>query len=260
MDVWSQQIPGKDHCCPKSMFSVKESALGKGSCAAMPAPHCQSEGSSVVCCLGSCSTAACRAMPQWGLRTDNYEFGASQLHWVELLGETRTNVPASHCPSSSTLQRKRVALSAQQEGEAAPGSSSTSCSPAGAGVRCLARPSVSMSEEIVQTLHLFLMVGAQAQPCFPPHLSVSTPAGVLHPCGLPDHPPTLKQVRAMVRGRHSKCVRADFEVVQLSTAFWFQSDQWHCTDLHQLKTYSLLMPELTYFIRTGMECSNGNYC
>lgn len=76
-------------------------------------------------------------------------------------------MPASHCPSSSTLQRKREVLSAQQEGEAAPGSCSTSCSPASAGVRCLARLSASMTEEIVQTLHLFLMVGAQAQPCFP---------------------------------------------------------------------------------------------
>lgn len=40
-------------------------------------------------------------MQQWGLRTDNCEFGVSQLQWVKLLGETRTNACLLSCSVSA---------------------------------------------------------------------------------------------------------------------------------------------------------------
>lgn len=198
MDVWSQPIPGKGHSSLQSVFLWEEGALGKGSCAGMPAPHCQSEGSSVVCCLGSRSTAADRA------------------------------ITAPHCPSCSTFQRKTepCQLSKRQRQHQAPLPPPPSLP--SAGVRCQASISAGVSE-IVQTVHPFLTVGAQTQPraCASeatslPCLSVTAPTGVLRPCGLPDHPPTLRPARGMVRDGHSRCVGADFEMVQLSTASWFQ--------------------------------------
>lgn len=74
------------------------------------------------------------------------------------------------------------------------------------------------------------------------------PADVLHPRGLPDHVTTLIQAGGKLRDQCPKCIGADFQWVQLSTACWLQQ---HCTDLYQLKTCSLLLSELMYFPFVG---------
>ena len=99
------------------MFLWAESVAGKGSCAASPAPRCQLQDSSAVCCLGSHSTATDRA------------------------------VPAPCCPSSITLERRRRPCQLCKRKRKQPPPPPPRC----AGVRALASLAAAMSK-IVQPM------------------------------------------------------------------------------------------------------------
>lgn len=107
------------------MFLWIESALGKGSCAATPVPHCQLKDSSAVCCLESHSMATDR-----GLNPVAHAAALSKgKRPCQFCNRKRKQPPLPHFPALCV------------------------------GVRGLA------NLEMVQPVHPLLLVGAQTHPC-----------------------------------------------------------------------------------------------
>lgn len=205
------------------MFLWAESVLGKGSCAATPVPYCQFKDSPVACCLGTGSTAADGA------------------------------VPAPCCPPSSDLQRKNGLCQPYKRKRNQP----LPLPPAPCvSVRGLASLPAGMNEMIVQPVHPLLSMGEQAHPCVCgkasslPTIYCKQPADVLHPGGLPGHLAMLIHAEGEGEGPTFKAHGGRF------SAGATQRSLLASAMLHQLKTCSLLLPELMYFpfLGQGQSC------